>query len=223
MLNSAKKYDLEERTARFGEAIVLLCKNLKKDPIIQPLVIQLIRSATSIGANYMEANGASSPKDFQNKNFKFKDFFVIAHNIRSLYNVGSIFRTADAFGVSKIYLTGYTGAPDNPIHRKKIGKVALGAETWIPWERCRSATALIKRLKKQKVAILGLERHAKAQNIRKFKPIFPLALVLGEEVKGISQSLLKLCDRILEIPMLGKKESLNVSVAFGIAANYLSI
>jgi four helix bundle protein len=67
MTNSPLKYDLEERTAKFGERIVLFCKNLKRDPIIQPAIIQLIRSATSIGANYMEANGASSPKDFQNK------------------------------------------------------------------------------------------------------------------------------------------------------------
>ena len=152
-----------------------------------------------------------------------KEFFVIAHNIRSLYNVGSIFRTADAFGVSKIYLTGYTGTPANPIHEKKIAKVALGAEKWLAWEYFPSAATLIKKLKKQGIKIIALENNVKATNIINFKPKFPLALVLGEETKGINSSILKLCDEVVEIPMLGKKESLNVSVAFGIAAHSLWI
>jgi tRNA G18 (ribose-2'-O)-methylase SpoU len=146
------------------------------------------------------------------------EFFVIAHNIRSLYNVGSIFRTADAFGVKKIYLTGYTGTPANPAHAKKIGKVALGAEKWLEWEYYRSAAILIKRLKSEGIKIVGLENNVHSQSIKKFHPKFPLALVLGEEVKGIPKPLLKLCDSVVEIPMVGKKESLNVSVAFGIAA-----
>lgn len=152
-----------------------------------------------------------------------KDFFVIAHNIRSLYNVGSIFRTADAFGVDKIYLTGYTGTPANPVHNKKIGKVALGAEGFVPWEYSKSPQAVIRILKKQKVQIVGLENNiGKATSIRKFHPRFPLALILGEEVGGISHSLIKSCDQLVEIPMTGKKESLNVSVAFGIAAFMLA-
>ena len=152
-----------------------------------------------------------------------KEFYVIAHNIRSLYNVGSIFRTADAFGVSKIYLTGYTGTPANPIHKKKIGKVALGAEEWVPWEYSKSPQAVIRILKKQRVTIVGLENNVgKPTNIRKFKPKFPLAIILGEETGGINKSLIKSCDHLVEIPMLGKKESLNVSVAFGIAAYILT-
>lgn len=156
-----------------------------------------------------------------------KQFFVIANNIRSLYNVGSIFRTADVFGVTKIYLTGYTGTPANPIHKKKIGKVALGAEEWVPWEYFSSPQAVVRFLKKQKVAIVGLENNTGAGIVRPkaigaFKPKFPLALVLGEEVGGISKTLLKACDKLLEIPMAGKKESLNVSVAFGIAAYALT-
>lgn len=147
-----------------------------------------------------------------------KDFFVIAHNIRSLYNVGSIFRTADAFGVTKIYLTGYTGAPQNPVQQKRIAKSALGAEKWVPWEYKKSAAGLIKDLKLKKVNIVALENNVKTISILKFKPKFPLALVLGEEVKGIPKPILKLCDSAIEIPMFGKKESLNVSVAFGIAA-----
>lgn len=147
-----------------------------------------------------------------------KEFYVIAHNIRSLYNVGSIFRTADAFGVTKIYLTGYTGTPGNEFHRLRMAKSALGAEKWIPWEQAKSAVSLIKRLKSEGVKIIGLEKTKTSKNIRKFKAKFPLALVLGEEVRGVSPAMLKLCDSIVEIPMQGKKESLNVSVAFGIAA-----
>lgn len=157
---------------------------------------------------------------------KNRQLFVIAHNIRSLYNVGSIFRTADAFGVSKIYLTGYTGTPENPSHKNKIGKVALGAEGWVNWEYSKSAHAVIRILKKQKFTIIGLENNVPVGAglksaftlLHKFKPKFPLALILGEETGGINKRLLKLCDRLVEIPMRGKKESLNVSVAFGIAA-----
>lgn len=151
------------------------------------------------------------------------EFFVIAHNMRSLYNVGSIFRTADAFGVSKIFLTGYTGRPDNELHRLRMSKSALGAEKWVAWEYQRSPIKLIKELKKQGVNIVALENGAQATPITKFKPKFPLALVLGEEVRGVSKALLRLCDKIIEIPMLGKKESLNVSVAFGVAAYRISI
>jgi tRNA G18 (ribose-2'-O)-methylase SpoU len=154
---------------------------------------------------------------------KSENFFVIAHNIRSLYNVGSIFRTADAFGVSKIYLTGYTGTPANPVHKNKIGKVALGAESWVNWEYFKSAQSVIRVLKKQKVHIFGLENNVGQRvPMGKFKPRFPLALILGEEVGGINKSLTKFCDKLVEIPMLGKKESLNVSVAFGIAAYKIS-
>jgi tRNA G18 (ribose-2'-O)-methylase SpoU len=153
-----------------------------------------------------------------------REFFVIAHNIRSLYNVGSIFRTADAFGVSKIFLTGYTGTPANPEHAAKISKVALGAETWVPWKKSPTAFAVIRLLKKQypKITIIGLENNIKAKPLNKFKPKFPLALILGEERQGIAKPLIKLCGQIVEIPMLGKKESLNVSVAFGIAAYEVS-
>lgn len=149
---------------------------------------------------------------------KKHQFFVIAHNIRSLHNVGSIFRTADAFGVSKIYLIGYTGRPDNYVHLSKISKVALGAEKSVAWEYRPSAVKLIKDLRLKKVKIIALENNTVAVSIRKFKPKFPLALVLGEERRGVSKSIIKLCNNVVEIPMHGHKESLNVSVAFGIAA-----
>lgn len=147
-----------------------------------------------------------------------KSFFVIAHNIRSLYNVGSIFRTADAFGVTKIYFTGYTGTPANLIHKNKIAKSALGAENFVPWEYKKSAVRLIRQMRERKINIVALENNTKTLSINKFKPKFPLVLVLGEEVLGVNKNILSLCDKVVEIPMKGKKESLNVSVAFGIAA-----
>ena len=149
---------------------------------------------------------------------KSRELYIIAHNIRSLHNVGSIFRTGDALGVSKIYLTGYTGAPVGK-NADKISKVALGAEEFVPWEQSKSAVRLIKKLKDQGVRIAVLENNVKYSVVPlpKYKIKFPLALVLGEETKGNTKKILDLADDIIEIPMYGKKESLNVSVAAGIA------
>lgn len=156
-----------------------------------------------------------------------KSFFVIAHNIRSLYNVGSIFRTADACGVSKLFLTGFTGTPLQP----KLAKVSLGAENFVPWEYVKSPVRLIKRLRQEfpKLIVYGLEnnlpaRYAKKVTyLNKLKPKFPSVLVLGEETNGIPKSLLPFCDSFIEIPMQGQKESLNVSVAFGVAAYQIHV
>ncbi len=140
---------------------------------------------------------------------------LIAHNIRSLHNVGAIFRTADSFGVSKIYLTGYTGAPPDP----KITKVALGADEYVPWEKVKNLGPLLKKLRTQKIRIAVLENNVKYKTIPlpKYRAKFPLALILGEETKGNTKQILDLADDILEIPMYGQKESLNVSVACGVA------
>lgn len=150
------------------------------------------------------------------------EFIVIAHNIRSLYNVGSIFRTADAFGVSKIYLTGYTGAPSSPILEKRISKTALGAEKFVPWEQKKSASTLIKKLTVEGFRVVALENNIRAKKMPLKGQKGKIALLLGEETKGVPKALLKLCNKVLEIPMKGKKESLNVAVAFGIAAYVLT-
>lgn len=142
-----------------------------------------------------------------------KEFYVICDNIRSLENIGSIFRTSDALGVSKIFLCGISGKPPN----HKISKTALGAEKTIPFEYCRQTGRLIDKLKKEKVQIVSLEQDKKAIPYTKFKPCFPIALILGNEVKGISNKNLKKSDKIIYLPMSGQKESLNVSVAFGVA------
>ena len=142
-----------------------------------------------------------------------KDFYVICDNIRSLENIGSIFRTADALGVTKIFLCGISGKP--PHH--KISKTALGAENTIPFEYCKQTSRLIDKLKKSKIKIVALEQDKKAVSYTKLKLNFPLALLVGNEVKGVSKNVLAKCDKIIELPMMGEKESLNVSVAFGIA------
>jgi tRNA G18 (ribose-2'-O)-methylase SpoU len=142
-----------------------------------------------------------------------KDFYVICDNIRSLENIGSIFRTSDALGVAKIFLCGISGKP--PHH--KISKTALGAEQTIPFEYFKQTSRLINKLKRDKINIVSLEQDKKAISYKKFKPKFPLALILGNEVKGVSKKILEKSDKIIFLPMLGKKESLNVSVAFGVA------
>ncbi len=146
---------------------------------------------------------------------------LILHNIRSVYNVGSIFRTADAMGVSKIILSGYTPLPVDRfgLPRKDFAKVSLGAEQTVRWEQTKTFAQAIKKLKKENYFVVAVEQDKKSVSLFDFKTPknIPVALVLGNEVKGLSPSALKLCDKIVEIPMKGKKESLNVSVAAGIA------
>ena len=149
--------------------------------------------------------------------------FLILHNIRSVHNVGSIFRTADAAGVEKIYLAGVTPTPLDRFGRKRkdLAKVALGAEEFLSWEYKKSLSALISALKKDGYEIVALEQSTRAIDYRKFKiknsAKNKIALILGEETKGVPKNILDKCDTIIEIPMRGRKESLNVSVATGIA------
>ena len=149
---------------------------------------------------------------------------AILVNIRSLHNVGSIFRTSDAAGIEKIYITGYTPTPIDQFGaiRPQIGKVALGAEKDIPWQYYRSATALIDKLKKDGFTILAIEQSKNSKTYSKIKltkkELEKTVLIVGNEIRGLSPAILKRADQILEIPMYGKKESLNVSVAFGIVA-----
>jgi tRNA G18 (ribose-2'-O)-methylase SpoU len=148
-----------------------------------------------------------------------KKIFAILHNIRSCYNVGAIFRTCDAVAIEKIYLTGYTPTPErNP---EKIKKTALGAETTVKWEYERSIGKVIEKLKKEGVKIVALETEKSALPYFKFKPKFPLAILVGNEIRGIDKRTLKKVDFIVKIPMFGKKESLNVAIAFSIFAYYL--
>lgn len=146
------------------------------------------------------------------------DVAVLLHNVRSAHNVGSIFRTADAAGVSKVYLTGYAPAPRDRFGRiqKEIAKTALGAEKSIPWEHISSPRSAMLRLKDEGWTIVGVEQDPRAKTYRQIRTNKRTVFVFGNEVRGIPRSLLKLCDKLVEIPMHGKKESLNVAVAAGI-------
>ena len=150
--------------------------------------------------------------------------FLILHNIRSAENVGSMFRTADAFGVEKIYLTGYTPAPLDRFKRpvSKIAKTALGAELTVPWQKSDDVSIVIELLKGKNVRIVALEQDARAVDLATYKAPQKWALIVGNEVEGVDAETLGLVDDVVEINMLGTKESLNVAVAAGIALNQLS-
>jgi len=152
------------------------------------------------------------------------EFVVILHNIRSLHNVGSVLRTADGAGVTKVYMTGYTPSPTDEMGRvrKEIAKTALGAEGSVMWEWTPDVSRLIVKLKQEGYFVVALEQSEGALDYREFRPKFPLALIAGNEVRGLSKALLGKTDASIIIPMRGKKESLNVSVAVAIALYQLT-
>ena len=139
---------------------------------------------------------------------------VVCDNIRSLLNVGAIFRVADGVGVEKIFLCGITGYPP----QGGIAKTALGAEEYVPWEYCKDAGVVVKSLKDSGYQILALEQSIGAVDYEKFVPRGPVCLVLGSEIEGVSDKVMSRCDAAIEIGMRGVKNSLNVAVAFGVAA-----
>lgn len=143
---------------------------------------------------------------------------VIAEDVRSLWNVGSIFRTADGAGMSRLILAGITGNPP----RKEIAKVSLGAEETVPWNYVSSALDAVLLLKQSGYQIVGLEKSDKSQSLtdalQSRALVTPLCLIIGNEVTGVSSEVLCHCENICHLPMRGMKESLNVAVAFGIAA-----
>jgi len=142
---------------------------------------------------------------------------VVLNNIRSLHNVGTIFRTADGAGVGKIWLCGITGYPP----QGGIAKTALGAEDHVPWEYREDALGLIRELKGQGYQIVLLEQMQGSIGHDSFKAKAPVCLVVGNEVEGIAEELQSISDAAIEIEMDGIKNSLNVAVAFGIAVYQL--
>ena len=139
---------------------------------------------------------------------------IVLDNIRSLNNVGSVFRTADCLGIGKIYLCGITGKPPH----RDIHKTSLGAENTIEWDYFESITALLKQLKSQDYQLCALEQTDNSIDIREFQSTDrPLALILGNEIDGVSDEAIALCDTIVEIPQFGTKHSFNVAVSAGIA------
>jgi 23S rRNA (guanosine2251-2'-O)-methyltransferase len=143
---------------------------------------------------------------------------LILHNIRSSQNVGSLFRTADAAGIDKIYISGITPCPIDRFGRPnpQIIKASLGAELSVPWEAAE-IVKLLDSLKKDGVQLIGIEQSSKSLDYKTVSVRLPVAFILGNEVDGIPKEIVDLADVVAEIPMQGKKESLNVAVAGGIA------
>jgi tRNA G18 (ribose-2'-O)-methylase SpoU len=147
-------------------------------------------------------------------------FVAVLDNIRSLHNVGSIFRTADGAGVGKLQLCGMTATPP----RDEIRKAALGAEDHVPWEYFKTTEEALAKLQQDGYHLVALENNTpRARDYRETKYAFPLALVIGHEYNGIGEDILSRCETIVSLPMRGKKTSLNVAVAFGIAAYEISM
>lgn len=151
--------------------------------------------------------------------FSQKENCIILPDIRSAYNVGSIFRTADAAGISKIFLVGYTPLPVDKFRRenKEISKTALGAEKTISWEHIDEMLPLLKHLKNEGFQIIAVEQSEKSVDYKNVSLKEKNAFIFGNEVEGVSPEVLNECDVVTEIPMLGEKESLNVSVSVGVA------
>jgi tRNA G18 (ribose-2'-O)-methylase SpoU len=139
----------------------------------------------------------------------------VLENVRSLYNVGSCFRTADAMLLERLVLTGYTPSPP----RQEIFKTALGATETVPWQHERDAVAAVESLRASGVTVCALEITESSLSIETIGELpYPLAFIVGNEISGVSQDVLDRCDHAVGIPMFGVKHSLNVAVAFGIAA-----
>ena len=154
-----------------------------------------------------------------------KEIAIVLPDIRSVLNVGSVFRTADATAVSKIYLCGYTAAPIDRFGRKRndLHKAALGAENDVPWEQNQNTQETLQKLKSKGYFIVAVEQDERSVLYNSFDyiPYDKIALVFGNEVHGVSGEIKKTVDAIVELPMHGKKESLNVSVAAGVMMYYL--
>ena len=153
-------------------------------------------------------------------NRQMRKIIIVAHDIRSLHNVGSILRTAEGLGITKVYLTGYTPHPSYVGDQRlphiglrqtnKINKTALGAEEMQDWEYRHDVGSVISELKQDGYSVVALEQGSNSTALPDFKPSDKIAIILGREVEGLSEDILKLCDRMVEIPMSGQKESFNV-------------
>jgi tRNA G18 (ribose-2'-O)-methylase SpoU len=139
--------------------------------------------------------------------------YALLDNIRSMYNVGSIFRSSDGAFLRKLYLTGYTATPE----KSEVRKTALGAVETIPWEYSRDPLPVLQQFKKENVSILTMEHTSGSIPYYQLTPdIFPACIIVGNEISGISEEILRYTDYAIEIPMYGTKQSLNVAVAYGI-------
>ena len=140
--------------------------------------------------------------------------YVILENLRSAFNVGSIIRTSECFGIRKVFMCGYTPTPDNI----KVKKTSMATDEWILWERREDVLELINQLKEQEdIQLIALETSPDAQSIQLSSISQPAVIIVGNEARGLSKEVLEISDQVLKIPLSGRKESFNVGVAYGIA------
>ena len=158
----------------------------------------------------MEELGRKTVEEF--KQSPKNPVIAVLENVRSAYNVGSLFRTADAFLIEAIYITGYTARPPH----KEIKKTALGAEDTVDWRYFPTAAEAIAELRKTGYRVFAVEQVENSISLEKFEHDGPVAVVFGNEVSGVEQSTIRLCDGSIEIPQLGMKHSLNIATAAGV-------
>ena len=188
------------------EHLINNCSDLKS---FYPILVSLERE---FDKESLETDFLVTTTD-QTKKTKINPVYFLLENIRSSFNVGSIFRTADSLGVTEIILTGYTSTPENP----KTLKTSLGSAEKMNWRHFLNPLDAVKDLKSKGVKIYALETSSKAVSLKDFTPAVPFCLVVGNERFGLSSEILNECDEIISIPQFGIKNSLNVSVALGIA------
>ncbi len=185
---------------------------VESTPTICPKCGAPLRSAGSVYPRHLLSEGQIPPNVLE--------IHVLLDNIRSLYNVGSIFRTAEALGVTKLHLCGMTATPENP----RLAKTALGAETLVAWEQHNNGVQAAEMLRDNGFALWAIEGGERAVSLYEAAlsaDIGKVALVIGNELAGVDPDILTLADQVLFIPMLGEKESLNLTVAFGVAAYFV--
>ncbi len=200
---------LPREDAKASRPVIGACPVCKRQASFKPLSVisKLERNVGQQSAEQLQAVAALS---------------VLVEDVRSLWNVGSIFRTADGAGFGQLHLSGITGCPP----RKEIAKTSLGAEDHLVWQYYLSAVDIIPQLKAAGIMIVGLERNSESIDLKRAldhgQLRTPLCLAVGNEVTGLSVESLQMCDVVCHLPMRGFKESLNVAVAFGIASYLLS-
>ncbi len=158
---------------------------------------------------------ASEPDEKKLKKIKRNPIYIVLDNVYDTYNIGSIFRLADAVAAEKIFLCGDTETPPNP----RIKKASINTWKWIKWKYCKTAKQAIEQLNNgtmEQCKVIAIEQHTKSTPLSKFKPQFPLTIVVGNETYGVSPEILKMADQIVELPMFGVNKSLNVMVSLGI-------
>ncbi len=148
----------------------------------------------------------SHPTEEELSKIKRNPIYLVLDNVIDTYNIGSIFRLADAIGVSKLYICGASEYPPS----SRIHKAAVGTEAWVPWEKIDNTIDIIKKLKQDNVQIIAVEQDMRSVSYKDLKPSFPVAIVVGHETTGVSKEVLEQADIIVELPMMGINKSFNV-------------